>query len=54
MGEGQVFAFDAQTGETLWKSKPLDTWAHFSGLALANGRVYAVDFNSNVYSFGAK
>jgi len=54
VGEGQVFALDAQTGETLWKSTPMETWAHFSGLGLAGGRVYAVDFNSNVYCFGVK
>ena len=30
------------------------TWVHFSGLAVANGRIYAVDHDSRVYCFGLK
>ena len=46
-------ALDAATGKELFNSKDAFTsWVHFSGLALANGQVYAVDHDSNVYAFG--
>lgn len=50
----ELQALDAQTGETLWRSKPddFDTWTHFSGIALSDGKIYAVDFASTVYCFG--
>ena len=36
-------ALDAKTGKELFNSKDaIATWVHFSGLALANGQVYAV------------
>jgi outer membrane protein assembly factor BamB len=50
-----LFALDAQSGNVLYQSgEAFDTWVHFSGLAVANGRVYAVDSNSQVYCFGLK
>jgi outer membrane protein assembly factor BamB len=46
-------ALDAKTGRELFNSgTSMTTWVHFSGLALADGRVYAVDHDSNVYCFG--
>jgi hypothetical protein len=46
-------ALDAITGKELFNSgSAMATWVHFSGLAVADGRVYAVDHDSNVYSFG--
>jgi outer membrane protein assembly factor BamB len=46
-------ALDAATGKELFNSKDaIATWVHFSGLALANGQVYVVDHDSNVYAFG--
>jgi outer membrane protein assembly factor BamB len=46
-------ALDAATGKELFNSKDaITTWVHFSGLALANGQVYVVDHDSNVYAFG--
>jgi outer membrane protein assembly factor BamB len=46
-------ALDAKTGKELYNSgAAVTTWAHFSGLAIANGRIYAVDHDSNVYCFG--
>jgi outer membrane protein assembly factor BamB len=46
-------ALDAKTGKELFNSgTAMATWVHFSGLALADGRVYAVDHDSNVYCFG--
>ena len=46
-------ALDAKTGKELYNSgEAMSSWVHFGGLALANGRVYAVDHDSNVYCFG--
>jgi outer membrane protein assembly factor BamB len=50
-----LYALDAKTGKTLYQSgDAITTWVHFSGLAIADGRVYAVDHDSHVYSFGLK
>lgn len=50
-----LYALDATTGKTLYQSgDSISTWTHFSGLAIADGRVYAVDHDSNVYCFGLK
>ena len=50
-----LYALDAKSGKVLYQSgNAIDTWVHFSGLALANGQVYAVDSNSQVYCFGLK
>jgi len=38
--------FFCHTGTTI------ETWVHFSGLAVCDGRVFAVDRDSNVYAFG--
>jgi len=46
-------ALDAATGKELFNSKDaIASWVHFSGLAVANGQVYVVDHDSNVYAFG--
>ena len=48
-------ALDAYTGKELFNSgTAFSTWVHFSGLAIANGQVFAVDHDSNVYCFGLK
>jgi hypothetical protein len=50
-----LYALDAKTGRTLYQSgDAITTWVHFSGLALAAGRVFAVDHDSWVYCFGPK
>lgn len=50
-----LHALDARTGKELYNSgQAMETWVHFSGLAIAEGRIYAVDYNSNVYCFGLK
>ncbi|HEX5484079.1 MAG TPA: pyrrolo-quinoline quinone, partial [Terriglobia bacterium] len=50
-----LYALDARTGKKLYDSGALmTTWTHFSGLAVAEGRVYAVDHDSNIYCFGLK
>jgi outer membrane protein assembly factor BamB len=46
-------ALDASTGKELFNSKDaISSWVHFSGLAIADGQVYVVDHDSNVYAFG--
>jgi PQQ-like domain len=50
-----LYALDAKTGRTLYDSgSAIDAWVHFSGVALADGRVYVVDHDSNVYCFGLR
>lgn len=44
-------ALDLKNGKELF-SAPLDSWVHFSGLAVSEGRVFAIDHDSNVYAFG--
>jgi len=46
-------ALDAYTGKELYNSgTAMESWVHFSGLALSNGKVFAVDHDSHVYCFG--
>ena len=48
-----LYALDAKTGKVLYQSgDAITSWVHFSGLAVADGRVYAVDHNSTLYCFG--
>jgi outer membrane protein assembly factor BamB len=50
-----LYALDAKTGRVLYQSgDAMDSWVHFSGLAVANGLVFAVDYRSNIYCFGVK
>lgn len=46
-------ALDLKTGKELYNSGAvMSSWVHFSGLALSNGQVFAVDHDSDVYCFG--
>ena len=46
-------ALDAKTGRELYNSgKSIESWVHFSGLAVADAKIFLVDHNSNVYCFG--
>ncbi|MFN7999183.1 MAG: PQQ-binding-like beta-propeller repeat protein [Bryobacteraceae bacterium] len=50
-----LYALDAKTGRTLYGSgTAMETWVHFSGLALADSHVYVVDHDSRVYCFGLR
>ena len=54
-GNAVFLAFDAHTGKELWSSGDLiDSWTHFSGIAVSYGRIYVTTFDSRVYSFGLK
>jgi len=47
-----LYALDGQTGKELWASGAIDSWNHFSGLTVANGRVYLATFDGVLYCFG--
>ena len=50
-----LYALDAETGKELWSSgDQITSWNHWSGLSIANGRVYIGTFDSNLYCFGIK
>jgi outer membrane protein assembly factor BamB len=50
-----LYALDARSGKVLYSSgDDVTGWTHFSGLAVANGQVYLVDHDSNLYGFGLK
>jgi outer membrane protein assembly factor BamB len=46
---------DARTGKELYNSgATISSWVHFSGLAIASGKIFLVDHDSNVYCFGLR
>jgi outer membrane protein assembly factor BamB len=48
-----LYALDAQTGKELWSSgKQITSFNHWSGLSLANGKVYINTYDSTLYCFG--
>ncbi len=48
-----IYALDGQTGKELWSSgDQISSFAHFSGLSIANGHVYLGTFDNTLYSFG--
>ena len=48
-----LYALDARTGKELWSSgDQITSWNHWSGLSIANGRVYIATFDGNLYCFG--
>ena len=50
-----LYALDAQTGKELWSSgNQIASFNHWSGIAVANGRVYIGTFDSMFYCFGIK
>jgi outer membrane protein assembly factor BamB len=49
-----LYALDADTGKELWSSgDQIASWNHFSGLSVANGRVYIDTYDGMLYCFGA-
>jgi outer membrane protein assembly factor BamB len=50
-----LYALDAKTGKTLYQSgNAMPGWVHFSGLAVVEGSLYAVDHDSQIYCFGLR
>jgi outer membrane protein assembly factor BamB len=50
-----LYALDANTGKELWSSgDQITSWNHWSGISVANGRVYIGTFDGTLYCFGVK
>jgi outer membrane protein assembly factor BamB len=50
-----LYVLDARTGKELWSSgKQITNWNHWSGLGLANGKVYINTYDGHLYCFGLK
>ena len=50
-----LYALDGLTGKELWSSgTQIESWNHFSGLTVANGRAYIATFDGVLYCFGVK
>ena len=48
-----IYALDAHTGKELWSSgDQITSFNHFSGLSVANGRVYIGTYDGMLYCFG--
>ena len=48
-----IYALDARTGKELWSSgDQITSFNHFSGLSVANGRVYIGTYDGTLYCFG--
>ena len=50
-----LYALDAETGKELWSSgDQIASWNHWSGLSVANGRVYIGTYDGILYCFGVQ
>lgn len=50
-----IYVLDAQTGKELWSSgEQMHQWNHFSGITVANGRVYLGTYDGTLYCFGLR
>ena len=48
-----LYALDADTGKTLWSSgKEITSWNHFSGITVANGRIYLGTYDGTMWCYG--
>jgi outer membrane protein assembly factor BamB len=48
-----IYILDAQTGKELWSSgNQMHQWNHFSGITVANGRIYLGTYDGTLYCFG--
>jgi len=48
-----IFALDAATGRELWSSgDQITSFAHFTGITVANGRIYLGTYDGTMYCFG--
>jgi outer membrane protein assembly factor BamB len=50
-----LYALDAEAGKELWSSgNQIASWNHWSGVSVANGRVYIGTFDGILYCFGIR
>ena len=48
-----LYVLDADTGKTLWSSgNEITSWNHFSGITVANGKIYLGTFDGTTWCFG--
>jgi len=53
--KAMVYALDGQTGRELWHSgDSITSFNHFSGITVANGRVYLGTWDGMLYAFGVR
>ena len=51
--KAMLYALDGLTGKELWNSgDTITSWNHFSGITVANGRVYIGTWDGMLYTFG--
>ena len=54
-GRAVLYALDAITGKELFSSKDtMQSFTHFGGIAVSNGRVFVTAYDGFVYAFGIK
>jgi mono/diheme cytochrome c family protein len=54
-GNAILYALDARTGKQLWSSgDSMAGWAHFSGLAIGDGKIFATTRDGAIYAFGLR
>jgi outer membrane protein assembly factor BamB len=52
-GHAVIYVLDAMTGKELWSSgDTISSFSHFSGITVANGRVYLGTYDGDFYCFG--
>jgi outer membrane protein assembly factor BamB len=52
-GHAQIYVLDALTGKELWNSgDTITSFNHFSGITVANGKVYMGTYDGELYCFG--
>ena len=52
-GNAVLYAFDAETGKELYNSgDTMKQFTHFSGLAIADGRLFCTTYDGVIYAFG--
>ena len=48
-----IYILDAQTGKELWSSgDQMHQWNHFTGITVANGKIYLGTYDGTLYCFG--
>jgi outer membrane protein assembly factor BamB len=48
-----LYVLDPATGDVVYASgDAIDSWSHYGGIALANGRVYVSTYDNRLYAFG--
>jgi outer membrane protein assembly factor BamB len=54
-GHATIYVLDATTGKELWSSgETITSFSHFSGITVANGRVYLGTYDGTIWCFGLK